>query len=307
MMRHLVIATMLLLTVVAIADEPVAVPGTTVIMIPPGGFEFAEGYLGFVSYPERSKIMITEFPSMAYEGMSSLFVDLPTAQEGFVAQGITITDREIWTVGGERMPVLIGRQSSVSGTARKYIMVLDGEMTVMVTIDIYDTARYDDAAIKAAVTSIELAVPLTLEQKLAELPFTFDVVEPFQIHSILRETSVTLRLPENASTVVFKPMIRISQDSEHHDPSSLESLAEELFDRVKGMRDMQVTVKQATPFAGGAGYLLQAESVELTLVQYVRITADGPCIELLARGDGQALSDLMPVLEAVALSVKPRD
>ena len=87
-------------------------------------------------------------------------------------------------------------------TFAKYFALLKGDKTVLVTFTIGDRS-FTEADAEAVVRSIELTPEPTLEERLAELPFTFRAVEPYRVEEVIPRQAVTLEV--EATKAIRRP------------------------------------------------------------------------------------------------------
>ena len=132
------------------------VPGTIVTMTPPAGFAAATQFSGFVDPTANASIMISELPPEAYPALASRLDSLKSAQAAFAPQGIKVAAMDRAPIAGGTALLLSGEQRAGGTAYKKWIALLQGRKTVMITIQAPAKARIDKAAIRTLLTSVAL-------------------------------------------------------------------------------------------------------------------------------------------------------
>ena len=157
-----------------------AIPGTTVSLEPPPGFTLSNNFSGLENIQSGSSITITELPPDAYPEISTLFSQEEAATEAFLRQGIAIEERTVIAISDTQVPLLRGTQQGEVGQVTKYMALLKGEKTVLVTFNIIDPTPDTPDIVTATVSSISLAAAPTLEKQLSQLSFAFQPQAPLR-------------------------------------------------------------------------------------------------------------------------------
>ena len=293
----------LALVALAMAQERVAIPGTSVSLIAPPGFTRARS--GLQHAASGSTITISETAAQAYPDLAARFSSPKSLSEGYAEQGTTIRGVRRISVGDAEVPFAIGRQSTDDGQQlAKYLALLKGDKTVLVTFTIADRG-FTEADADAVVRSIELSPGPTQEQQLADLPFTFRAVEPFAVANISPRQAVTLEPAGGQRGSADPVVIVIGRGRSQALRGEEASVAVELLTRTGGFRDVEITSQGAAAFAGGDGYVVTGMVENRTVVQYLRILAGGSYLRLLARGETAAMQAAEATIAEIAASVEP--
>jgi hypothetical protein len=293
-----VLAALVLLAPAGAQQERIAIRGTSVTMIPPPGFTASRTERGVENTATGSTITISEQSGEAYASLAERFSSAKSLTEGYAEQKITI--RGIRRIDG-KIPFAIGQQVARGKTFVKYLALLQGDKTVLVTFTIGDRA-FTEADAEAVVRSIELTPEPTLEERLAPLPFTFRAVEPYSIAEVIQRQAARLEVEGDAA----QPAIVIGYGRSQALMGDEARVAVELLRGTGGYREAQITAQEAVPFAGGDGYVVTAVVENRTVVQYLRIIPGGGYLRLLARGDTSAMQGAEAVIQEIASSVEPR-
>jgi hypothetical protein len=211
-----------------------------------------------------------------------------------------VTIRSVRRIDG-KIPFAVGRQTSNGKDLTKYLALLEGDKTVLVTFNIADRG-FTEADAEAVVRSIELAPAPTLEERLAGMPFTFRAVDPYSVAEVIPRTAVTLEAGNGDEL----PEIVIGVGRSQALMGDEARVAVELLRATGGYRDAVITAQEPAPFAGGDGYVITATVEDRTVVQYLRIVPGGRYLRFLARGPSAAVEAAEALIGEVAASVAPQ-
>lgn len=287
------------------AAEAVAVRGTTVALEPPPGFTNATNFAGFEHAESGSSIMVTELPKEAYERIAAAFATRDEAARQFATQGVVVTDRAVVEVDGKDVVVLTGTQEVLDMRADKYIVLVRGDKTVLLTFNGID-GQITAAAARAAIESLRLGAEPSMEEKLANLTFTVEVVAPFRIVDVLAGSSMMLStgdLPARGA----RPIVVIASSLGGADSGDLAMLSERMLRETRGYSEAVITSAAPAPFAGALGFRIEADSGTNHVVHFLLVLPSGRYIRMIARGEAAQLLPLMESIEALARSVRTRE
>lgn len=289
----------------ALAQERVALRGTSVTLTAPPGFALTRDGKGLEDTATGSSIAIAERPAEAYAELATRFTSAKSLTEGYAGQGVTI--RSVRTIGASEggIPFAVGRQASqaLAPELAKYLALLRGDRTVLVTFTIGDRSL-SEADVEAVVRSISLAKDPTVDEQLATLPFTLRVVEPFRVTNVRARTSVTLAVAAAVPSAPAEPIVVIGRGTASAGPGEEPQVAVDLLKNTSGLRDAAISRAEPAPFAGGNGFVVEGTAGERSLVQYLRILPGGSYLRFLARGPTAAMDAHAAAIAAIAGSIE---
>ena len=297
------VAGILLSFVSRVKAAPIAIPGTSVSLEPPAGFTVAENFSGLENNESGSSITINELPPEAYPEVSTIFSTAESASEGLLRQGIIVDEHTLVTVGQDQVPLLRGTQQTAVGEFTKYLTLLKGETTVLVTFNIVDPAQITQEMVEATIESIVLTEVPTIDEKIEQLSFSFQATEPFIVSDVLGGSSALLTMVEGIDPSGITPVVIIARGQNVIYGQDAADISDDLLQGTRGLSLAEIIRQEAVEFSGGSGYLIEAELDELTVLQYTYVPADGRYIRLLATGERNALMDVLPAVEEIAASV----
>ena len=292
----------LAVTLLTSAQERVAIAGTSVTLTAPAGFTRARS--GIENKATGSAITISEASAAAYPELAERFSSAKNLTAGYAAQGTTIRGVRRIRVGDADVPFATGRQSKDGMDFTRYFALLKGEKTVLVSFTIGDRA-FTEADAEAVVRSVELTPGPTLEQQLADLSFSFRLVEPFSVDEVIPRQAVTLEIAGGEGGSNDPLVIVIGSGRSQALMGDEGRVAMELLTRTGGFRDVLISSQGPVPFAGGDGYVITGVVENRTVVQYLRIIAGGTYLRFLARGETSAMQGAEAVITEIAQSVTP--
>lgn len=307
------VATMLAMPT-AFAQDAQKVAGTTVTMTPPEGFSPADGFAGFVNQETEASILIAELPAEAYAQLRPLFEDQNLAATAFASQGVVVSAlAKVATDAGEEIPLLSGTQSAGGVTFDKWIALLHGDKTVMVTVQAPQETGMAQETVEAMMRSVSLGAPATVEEKIAALPFSISPVEPFRVVDTIAGSGVLMTAgPLDVDPDGTQPLlITVMQVSQPIDRSQQAEVAEMLLLQTNGLAAAEIEVRESVQFAGTEGVLLsgtaQEDGRERRFVQYFSVGADGRFVRLIATADKDAFETVEEAVAATAATVSFRN
>jgi len=279
--------------------ERLPIRGTSVTLIPPPGFTASRTERGIENASTGTTITISETAADAYAGLADRFKSAKSLSDGYAEQNVTI--RSVRTVDG-KIPFAIGRQTKNGKDVTRYLALLKGDKTVLVSFTVPDRA-FTEADAEAVLRSIELTPEPTLEQRLSGLPFVFSAVEPFAVKDVINRQAVNLEVKGGDRA---QPTITIGFGRSQALMGEEARVAVELIKNTGGYREAQITAQEPVTFAGGKGYRVTAVIEDRTAVQYLRIVSGGGYLRLFARGTTSAVQNAEQVIMEIAGSVEPR-
>lgn len=157
MTLRLLLASFLLMSVQVNAAS-IKVPGTSLSITSPAGFTLSEDFKGFEDVQTKSSIMIVEFPKESYSVLAELFLDINKAKAQFDHQGVSILDRKdiLLNINKAKLLFLSGIQAYKDKEVIKYIGLIEGDMTLLISYNIFDKEAFPESIIIDSMKSISL-------------------------------------------------------------------------------------------------------------------------------------------------------
>jgi hypothetical protein len=284
------------------SQEAVAIPGTSVRLTLPAGFKVAGRGL---ENDAGSTITVSERSAEGYAELAATFASAKNLSAAYAAQGVTV--RAVRRIDAPVGPVLFaaGTQSFRGRNTTRYFALLKGDKTVLLSFNLADRG-FSEADAEALVRSVSLTPAPTVDEQLAGLSFTFEVIEPFRVASIRGRDTVTLEAGSDDQPDNSRPVVVIGRGQSQAVMGDEARVAVELLKNTAGFRDAVVTAESPLPFAGGPGHVVTAVVEGRTVVQYLRIVPGGAYLRLLARGPTAAIEAAQAAIMQIASSVEPR-
>src|SRR5262245_16902387 len=278
--------------------QRLTIRGTSVTLTAPPGYTVSRSERGIENTTTGTTITISEASAEAYAGLAERFKSAKSMTDGYANQNVTI--RTVRSVDG-KIPFAIGRQTKDGKDLTKYLALLKGDKTVLVSFTSADR-NFTEADAEAVLRSIELTPEPTLEERLAQLPFVFRAVEPYVVKDVINRQAVNLGVKNDRA----QPAVTIGFGRSQALMGEEARVAVELLKGTGGYRDAQITSQAPAMFAGGNGYRITAAVEDRVAVQYLRIISGGQYIRFLARGTTSGMQNAETVITELASTVESR-
>lgn len=145
------------------------------------------------------------------------------------------------------------------------------------------------------------------DDRLAVLPYTLTVVEPFRVASVTNGTGVLLTVGDkDIDPEATQPQVIVTYTETSAPRSALERIADVVLNAVGD--DVRVASQEAAPFAGLDGLAtkgaLVENGVEKGFAHWVAYTGDGVPIQFLGTAAEERYGVLGGAIEAIAASIR---
>ncbi|PTS73358.1 hypothetical protein DBR33_03330 [Stenotrophomonas sp. HMWF022] len=287
-----------------------AVPGTAVSLAPPSGFIPATNFTGFVSENGEASILIAELPGRAGEAVSKLFADEDVARLQFASQGVRVEHMEWLTVEGHLVPVAVGTQDAYGRTFGKWMALLSTSPVIMITVQAPTDHALTHKEAMAALASVKLRLAASLEEKLADLPFTVAPQAPFRILEVLGGSSVVLTAGElDTDPEGRQPLVVIaSQLSLPFSSDDLAVVSDQLIAGSRRIQDGTIVSRQDIVFAGIKGQRVDGRMPDGgTYQHYLALWPGDRFVRLVAILPAGASAETQGAVDAIVASTRFRD
>jgi hypothetical protein len=165
-----------LVTVTAAVAQPSYPPGSRVGLMLPKDMAASKRFSGFENAAKGASINVMEMPAEAYPELAKGFT-----KEALAHQGITLTAREDLKLNGKPAILIAGEQAAGGAKLRKWVLALsDPSTTAFIVAQSFSEGGYSDQEMQAALKSVALRAPLTMDEQLAALPFKLGTMAGFR-------------------------------------------------------------------------------------------------------------------------------
>ncbi len=286
----------------------VRIPGTSVTLVAPPGFQVARKFAGLENPDTGSSITVSEFPPDSYADLAKAFSSPRTAASRFDVNGVRITRIEQIDVDSGQIPVAVGGQEVRNQEVMKYIALMGGApmqaKTVLLTLNIADSSRIGHTGVESILKSVRLAHEATLAEKLTQLSFTFKSVAPFRPQDMLPGGIVILASFEGREPAGDRPVLLIGRAATSATPAETPQTAERILHNTGGLADAEIVDQATATFAGGPAHYIEAVAGDQKILQFLRVLPGGTYIQLLARGGTKEIDDVRAAVKEIADSVE---
>ena len=296
------------------AQERQVIAGTTVSLVPAAGFARANGFSGLQNTETSAALVVAELPPEAFGEVSKLFADIEAARKNFAKQNVEVERRDTIEIAGETVPLLVGTQKMGAFVFDKWMTVLKGERTVVLTVQAPQQAKLDPAAVRAMLASVALGKPPTVAEKLAELPFRVAATEPFRVVDALAGATVLMTAgPLDVDPQGSQPLIVVSyQLTGSVSPKNLAETATRLLRNTRGFQQAELAAPAPVRFAGHDGVAVSGtyegqDGARRRVLQLMSVGEKGRYLRLIASGPEARFKEVEAQITAVADSVRFAD
>ncbi len=282
------------------SGDVIFLPGKTLGLTPPPGFELSKAFSGFVDASSGSSILLVQLPAEAYAEIKS-----GMTTEGLASQNIAVISSEPVKIAGYDGIYVKGIQAVGETQVDKWILLLETtEATVLLTVQDLTGDALDDAAVLAALNSIKIREPQSLEVQLENLPFELGDLAGFRIVRTIAGSGVLLTIgPKDVVTDGSQPVLIIQRPIERPFPTSVfpADLSEQLLRSVKTLDVTDVGDTVERPVAGANGYETIATATdkvltaEVVVAQWLRLNS-GEQMHIMAILPKEGHEALLPEL-----------
>lgn len=297
-------------TTPALAQKAQPVPGTSVSLVAPQGFEPASGFAGLMNKQTQASVLVVEMPAEAHAQITTLFSDLATAKTNFAKQNVDVQKIEQIDTAGGKVPLISGTQTVGSAKLDKWVSLYKGAKTVMITVQAPESAKLQPADVKKLLASVSLGKEPSIQEKLSSLPFAIQAAEPFRVVDTIGGAGVLMTVGDkNVDPTASQPvMITAYQMSSPVSPEQLETISDALLKQTNDLQNAEVKDKKRVPFAGQNGVLTSgtfkhSNGSDKAFAQYIAVGPDGRFVRLIAMADQAQMAKLQPAIEKTAGSV----
>ncbi len=312
-LKALRLCLVLLFAVGPALAEPLAIPGTPVTMTPPAGYRVSERFSGLEHPASGGSFLVNMLPATALPELTRLFQSFDSISAGMRPRGVSVTERHVVDVDGAAQTVYRGSQAAGGLVFDKYLALYAGDAATIVSFQAPEGAGPSEAAVLATFASVRLRAALSLEEKLAALPFTFGPLGEVRLVDVLSRSGAYLTIgPKDRDPAGAQPTLIISTSlSKTPTPDDLERHGAALLATLEAVERIDVIAANAFAFDGASGMRLVADAVDrrsgraLRLMQWMRYSDEG-YLRVLGLGPLEAREDFAQAFQAVVDGVKMR-
>lgn len=306
----LVLFVLALGTAPAAAEGLVYPPGSRVGLVPPPDTVVAGGLTGFRNVKTGSAILVIEMPAEAYPGLAATMSD-----ESLKAQGFTPSSRETLRIGSGDAILIGGRQVEGGRTTQKVVLVVpDMSITALVIGQLPATATAEEVAgVQAALRTVSLRPPLTIDEQLASLPFRIRDAAGFRPVRAMAGNSLFLTDgPSDVIREASQPVLIVAESFARSPPAAMrETFARQALIANTFIRDATLERSQSYRQGGVDWHEIVAKATDATwgtpviVMQTIRFGPDS-----YVRAVGVVRSDqrdaVLPRFRAAVDSITPQ-
>jgi hypothetical protein len=285
--------------------------GSRVGLSPPQGFTPSDTFRGFEEKQSGSAILTLELPAQAYGD-----IEKAMTTSALRKQGVIVEKREAVPLKSGKGTLFIGHQDSDGKAMRKWILLgSTPPITALVTVLVPAAAQatYSEAAIRGALSTVQVRETVPVDEQMTLLPFRLDEfggLRPLRV--IGPNTLVLTGGSKDTLDATEQSLLVISAaPGGPEEAPQRDNFARNLFSGYPGLKDIHILGTDLIRLAGQQTHQLMAEAKDaksdndVKIVQWVRF-GSGAYIRFLGLARANDWSDAFPRFRTVRDSVGPR-
>ncbi|MEL6478523.1 MAG: hypothetical protein AAFR17_14435 [Pseudomonadota bacterium] len=300
-----------LLSVATAQAEPVTLPGTSITIEVPEGFEVAREFSGLQNPETSASFLIATLPAEAEPQLSALFETMEMARTAFSARGIDITGEIDLEEEATPHPAYSGVQQAQGVEFTKWLALYTGEEVLLVTYQSPPEVADPPETIEAVFNSIRFGAALSLEEQLAALPYRVTDLGGMRITGTSAGSAVSMTIGEaDIDPESKQPFLFIAPSLGNAFVETPDPLTESarLLGSISTVEIGEVESEADVSVAGWPGKRLEATAVDrdsrrdLRVVQWVGFS-ERSYIRIIGLAPADLWDEALPAFEAVAAGV----
>ena len=312
----LLVAALVAAPAVVWAAEPTYPPGSRIGLVPPEGMVTSKSFFGFEDADNNVAIIMVSFPPEAYAELEKTI-----SADALKRQNVALEKREALTLASGKAFLVVGRLTAERTKVRKWILVASSpQLTALVTVQVPDAAkaRYSDAAVRGALTTLAMRANVPVEEQLSLLPFQVGELAGFRVAGVLpgRALMLTDATAEQAgkdpgAAALESHMYVTIAPGSPQQPSERETFAREAFATVSNLKEVHITTSESLRLANQQAHQIIAEARDatgaapLTVVQWLRFGGGG-FLQMVGISRTEAWKDAYPRFRSVRDGIEAR-
>jgi hypothetical protein len=310
------IFAVLILTMPALAADPVFPPGSRIGLVPPGAMVASETFEGFADPGKDAAILITVLPGTAYSQIEkTLDADI------LKKQGLSLEKREPIKLNAGKGVLLTARQVADKTHYRKWLLVAAAsDVTVLITVQAPEQdSTYSDRVVRDALATLSVRPNIPEAEQLGLLPFAVGDLAGFRVDGVLRGRAVMLSDPPG-ETAKDGAHATFDEAADAHlliaavpgGPTELDdhaNFARQSFNEIGGIKNVHITVSEPLRIGGQSGFQTMAEATDarnganVMVVQWLRFGSGG-FLQMVGVGRTDSWTSVLARLRTVRDSVE---
>ncbi len=290
----------------ALAQDRVTIGHTGVSLVPPAGWEAAEGFDGLTNPEGTANLGVDSAEASLYDSASDVFATIESADKEFGGEdGIKVD--AVSSVKGETGTIyyLHGRQTLNDVEIEKWVASAGGDATALINFNSLP-GLLQTSDVEAMLKTVEIE---TFDEMLAAMPFTAETKAPFQMLRGNQSDNLAMIGPQGDDPDMVAPTIIIDCAFNLGDIPDSKGVSEELLRSVSGFEEIKLDDQKAVTFAALPGYYLEGLADDpdsggiVRVGQWISVT-DGNFVRMIAFAPPAQFEQLHDTIDSIAATVK---
>jgi hypothetical protein len=294
------------------ADDVTYPPGSRIGLVPPSGMVTSRSFFGFEDPENNVAIIMVALPAQAYADL-----DKSVTADALKRQGLALESREPLTLSTGKAFLMVGRQEIERVKIRKWILVASSPaLTALVTVQVPDRtkARYPDAAVRTALSSLAIRGTVPVDEQLGLLPFKVGELAGFRVGGVIPGRALMLSdaaSEAQAGGTSVEPHIVVAIGPGGPAQSTdRDAFAREVFATTPNLKEVRITTSESLRMSGQHGHQIIADAKDpsgaaLIVVQWLRFGGGG-YLQLVGVARADDWRESYPRFRQVRDGIEPR-
>lgn len=291
------------------ASEPVFPTASRIGLVPPQAMAPSKRFSGFENPDKAAAITFVEMPAEAYAQLAA-----GLTRDGLKRQGLDMTAREEVKLGS-RAGILVSGRMEGPVRGRKWVLALkDKSLTALVIAQVQGGMDgYSEEEMRAALKSVALRGPVSVEEQVSALPFRIGERAGFRPVRVISGSSVLFTEgPKDTIKAVEQPIVILAAALQPPPPpgSQRERLAQAALNSNGILKDVRIERSESFRLKGQDWHEIVARATEaesgqpVVVLQSIRFDPDR-FVRLVGLTRTEERDRNMPRFRSVIDSVEP--
>jgi hypothetical protein len=307
----LLVACILAFSLQIAAAEATFPLGSQIGLVPPPGLAASTRFPGFEDTDNNVFIRLIALPGKAYGEIEKTMTN-----DALRKQGMTVEKRETLTMPNRKGMLIATRQQADAVRLHKWLLIAPfGEITALVSFEVPSkaVARYPEATIRAAMTTVAVRVEVPDDEKLSLLPFKLSDLAGMRLVRVVPGVALQLTDGPQDTLEAYQQAHLVISAAPGGPPQSRDrdQFARVALAGLPPLKDVRMVSAEPMRIGGQPGHEIRAEGrspqddAEIEIVQWLRF-GTGAYLRILGFAPKQNWTDQFARFRAVRDGLEPR-
>jgi hypothetical protein len=307
----LVVCVLTVALLPAAAAEATFPLGSQIGMVPPPGLAASTRFTGFEDADNNVFVRLVALPGKAYGEIEKTMTN-----DALRKQGMMVEKRENLSMPNRKGLLIVARQQADAVRLHKWLLIAPfGEITALVSFELPSkaVARYPEATIRAAMTTVAVRVEVPDGEKLSLLPFKLSDLAGMRLVRVVPGMALQLTDGPQDALEAYQQAHLVISAVPGGPPQSRDrdQFARVALTGLPPLKDVRMVSAESMRIGGQPGHEIRAEGrspqndAEIEIVQWLRF-GTGAYLRILAFAPKQNWTDHLTRFRTVRDGLEPR-